>query len=178
MNPWHSVDWPVDAHVLPAVITVTKDTSVRYVLDEESGLLRVAAVLPEGSRYPGNLGLLPRTATAEETPLETLVLGERPLQPLALARVRPLGLFKSLARGVVDARLVCMHCEDREASDYETLTQFPQYRVAQLKSFLEDEMKFSGWEGEVTGIGGREEAQILIRECRMRYEETIGNRRR
>lgn len=173
MNPWHSVDWPTDASLLPAVVTVSRESSVRYVLDKETGLLRVAALLPEGTRYPGNCGILPRTATSEKTPVEVLILGERALLPLALARVRPVGLFKSVAGGTVDARLVCVHCDDREAAEYESLAQLPQYRIAQLRSFLEIEMKESGWEGEVTGMGGKEEAVQLVREARIRYAEVI-----
>jgi inorganic pyrophosphatase len=177
MNPWHSVDWPVDASIFPAVITMPKESSVRYVLDKESGLLKVAALLAEGSRYPGNGGLVPRTATSEKLPLEALILGERGLQSLSIARVKAIGLFRSLSRGQVDVRLVCVHCDDAQVAEYETLAQYPQYRLAQLRSFLEEEMKESGWEGEITGTGGREEAMTLVRECRARYEETFSKMR-
>ncbi len=173
MNPWHSVDWPADASFFPAVITMPKDSSIRYVLDKESGLLKVAALLSEDTTYPGNCGILPKTATPEKTPLEALILGERSLPSLTLARVRPIGLFKCLWRGVVDTRLVCVHCDDRDVAEYETLAQYPQYRLAQVRSFLEEEMKQSGWEGEVTGTGGKEEAMQLVRESRVRYEETF-----
>ncbi len=178
MNPWTSVDWPLDASVFPAIVTMPKDTTVRYVLDRESGFLKVAALLSETTRYPGNSGMVPRTATTEGSPLEAMILGERPLQALVLARVRPIGVFKYLSRGVMDARLVCVHCDDRDVAEYDNLQQYPQYRLAQLRSFLEEEMKASGWEGEVTGTGGKEEALILVRECRVRYEETAAGSRR
>ena len=57
---------------------------IKYELDKETGLLRVDRVLYSSVVYPANYGFIPRSYCEDGDPLDVLVLGNEPVQPLTM----------------------------------------------------------------------------------------------
>lgn len=64
---------------------------VKYEMDKASGALFVDRFLHTAMFYPGNYGFVPHTMSADGDPIDVLVVGQHPLVPGAVVRVRPIG---------------------------------------------------------------------------------------
>jgi len=64
---------------------------VKYEMDKESGALFVDRFLHTAMFYPGNYGFVPHTLSADGDPIDMLVVGQTPLVPGAVVRVRTIG---------------------------------------------------------------------------------------
>src|SRR5215472_6581606 len=95
-HPWHDIVLPPDDQldVFPVVIEVPQGTKNKYELDKETGLLRVDRVLYSAMRFPANYGFIPRTLAPDSDPLDVLILGQEPIQPLSYLRARAIGGFR------------------------------------------------------------------------------------
>ena len=96
MHPWHDC-YVDDEHVesaFPVVIEVPKGSKNKYELDKETGLLRLDRVLYSAVHYPADYGFIPRTYCDDGDPLDVLVLGQEPVQPLTLVQARAIGVMR------------------------------------------------------------------------------------
>ena len=109
MNIWHDMD---PAEITPtdftAVIEISKDSQCKYELDKGTGLLRLDRVLYTATHYPANYGFIPRTYADDGDPLDVLVLCARPIQPLTLVRVYPIGVMRMLDDGRMDDKIIAI----------------------------------------------------------------------
>ncbi|TVQ85760.1 MAG: inorganic diphosphatase [Micavibrio sp.] len=66
---------------------------VKYEIDKDSGAVVVDRFLHTAMRYPGNYGFIPHTLSEDGDPVDILVLGDTPVIPTAVMRVRPIGVL-------------------------------------------------------------------------------------
>src|SRR5688572_30196089 len=91
MHAWHDVElFPEAPELVPALIEIPRGSKVKYELDKKSGLLRVDRVLFSSVHYPANYGFIPRTYCGDRDPLDILVLGQEPVEPLSIMRAKPI----------------------------------------------------------------------------------------
>jgi inorganic pyrophosphatase len=64
---------------------------VKYELDKESGALFVDRFLHTAMYYPGNYGFVPHTKSDDGDPCDVVVVGQSPVVPGSIIRVRPIG---------------------------------------------------------------------------------------
>ncbi|MCB0343241.1 MAG: inorganic diphosphatase [Pseudobdellovibrionaceae bacterium] len=139
MNPWHDVSLGNDVpHSFPAVIEVPKGSKNKYELDKPTGLIRVDRVLFSSVQYPANYGFIPRTYCEDNDPLDVLVLGQEPVHPLSILIAKPIGLMKMSDQGETDDKIIAVHANDPEYSHYNSISELPPHRLAELKRFFED----------------------------------------
>src|SRR5687768_18386935 len=127
-HPWHDV--PIgDAapEEFPTLIEIPKGSKVKYELDKETGLLKVDRVLYSSVRYPANYGFIPRTLGDDHDPLDVLVLMQEEVAPLSLLRARPIGMMQMVDQGEKDEKVICVHLDDPEYSDYMHIDQLAQH---------------------------------------------------
>ena len=122
-----------------AVIETPKGARSKFDYDEESGLFRLAGLLPEGMSFPLDFGFFPSTEAQDGDPLDVLVLHDEPIPTAALVAVRLIGVIEAdqteQGNTVRNDRLLavttCSH-------QYERITE-----VAQLgKTFVDHLAKF------------------------------------
>ncbi|MGE4133645.1 MAG: inorganic diphosphatase [Bdellovibrionales bacterium] len=139
MNPWHDIDIGRQApKLVQAVIEIPKGSKVKYEFDKDSGLIRVDRVLMSSVHYPANYGFIPRTYCDDKDPLDILVLGQEPVVPLAIMTAKPIGVMKMTDHGEADDKIIAVHADDPEYREYESLTDLPSHRVAEIRRFFED----------------------------------------
>ena len=98
---------------------------VKYEMDKESGALFVDRFLHTAMFYPGNYGFVPHTLSADGDPIDVLLVGQTPLVPGAVVRVRAIGalVLEKLIAVPVDA-LAPYYANVREITDLPaTLTE-------------------------------------------------------
>src|SRR3954453_17770508 len=112
-HPWHDVPLPNDPTAwFPAYVEIPQGSKIKYELDKESGLLKVDRVLYSAVHYPANYGFVPRTYAGGEDPLEVLVLGQEPVDPLAFLDARAIGGFRMRDEHGEDVKIIAVHVND------------------------------------------------------------------
>nr|WP_295661722.1 inorganic diphosphatase [Polymorphobacter sp.] len=81
---------------------------VKYEMDKASGALFVDRFLHTAMFYPGNYGFIPHTLSADGDPIDVLVVGQTPLVPGAVCRVRPIGALVMEDEGGGDEKLIAV----------------------------------------------------------------------
>lgn len=139
-HPWHDVPVYSDAaqSTFHAVIEISRGSKVKYELDKATGLLRVDRILYSSVIYPANYGLVPQTYCDDGDPLDVLLLGSEPIQPLSIARARAIGLMRMRDEGKEDDKLIAVHVDDPAFSDYHDHTELPAHVERQIRRFFED----------------------------------------
>src|SRR5205814_1141408 len=77
------------------IIETPKGSSVKYALDEKTGLLTVQKALPAVMVFPFNFGMIPGTVADDGDPIDVLVFNEEPLVAGCLLHVKPVGVIKA-----------------------------------------------------------------------------------
>ena len=139
MNPWHDVSVGDNIpNEFSAIIEVPKGSKNKYELDKDSGLIKVDRVLFSAVHYPANYGFIPKTYCEDNDPLDVLVLGQEPVYPMSIMTAIPIGVMKMKDEGEADDKIIAVHANDPEYSDYKSIKDLPQHRLAEVRRFFED----------------------------------------
>ena len=178
MHPWHEVDLGDEVpDVLMVVIEVPRGSKTKYELDKKSGLIRVDRILFSSVHYPANYGFIPQTYCEDHDPLDVLVLGQEAVVPLSILRAKPIGLMKMLDQGVEDDKVIAVHADDPEYASYETMSDLPPHRVAEVRRFFEDYKALENKEVIVEKFLDRGAAHAAIRHAIAFYDRERGRLR-
>jgi inorganic pyrophosphatase len=176
LHPWHDISCvgPSEDDVR-AVIETPHDSRVQYAIDGDTGILRVRRVLFSAVHFPANYGFVPRTLAPDDEALDILVLGQEPIAPMSILHARPIGALRMLQNGVRDDKLISVHTHDPMFAHYRRVDELPHYRMAEIERFFDDYRALERITGRTQGFGDVEEARVLLRDSRVRYEARYAN---
>jgi inorganic pyrophosphatase len=171
-HPWHDIEVgePVDEE-FPAFIEIPKGSKVKYELDKKTGLLKVDRVLFSAVHYPANYGFIPRTFCDDGDPLDVLVLGQEPVEPMCIMRARALGYMQMRDDKGLDDKIIAIHLDDPAVSQYSHIRELPQHLLRELKRFFEDYKTLENKQVVVEDFEGPFEANKVIRAALQMYDE-------
>lgn len=139
------------------VIEIPKGSSIKYELDNTSGLLFVDRILLSAMYYPCNYGFIPQTKEEDGDPIDVLVLGNDPIMPLAIIKARPVGVLLTEDEKGQDSKIVAapLNNVDPSFSSIREVDDIPEHLRNQITHFFEhykelEEGKFVkvvGWKG-------------------------------
>ena len=177
MNIWHDMDpsgiTPTD---FTAVIEISKDSQCKYELDKQTGLLRLDRVLYTATHYPANYGFIPRTFADDGDPLDVLVLCARPIQPLTLVRVYPIGVMRMLDDGRMDDKIIAIPFSDPTYNNIRSIDEMPAHIFDEIMHFFSVYKQLENKQTAVKTLFDREKAEEIIAEALVCYERTFGNK--
>jgi len=178
MHPWHDIEPGTDLKkFLNAVLEIPKDSKIKYELDKKTGFLKVARILFSSVHYPANYGFIPRTFCDDKDPLDVLVLGQLSVAPLSILRVKPIGAMKMVDQGEADDKVIAVHSDDPEYNHYESLSDLPPHRMAEVQKFFEEYKSLENKKVVVEKFLGREETLKIIDAAIKLYGSTFPERK-
>ncbi len=140
MHAW--LDIYVDDHLIekafPVVIEVPMGSKNKYELDKETGLLKLDRVLYSAVHYPANYGFIPRTFCEDGDPLDALVLGQEPVNPLTIMDARAIGVMRMRDEKGLDDKIIAVSVKDPAFVDYTDHRQLPAHLLREIRRFFED----------------------------------------
>ena len=173
MNIWHDMDpkeiTPTD---FTAVIEISKDSQCKYELDKQTGLLRLDRVLYTATHYPANYGFIPRTYADDGDPLDVLVLCSEPIVPLTLIRVYPIGVMRMIDDGKMDDKIIAVPFSDPSYLGITSIDELPPHIFDEIMHFFSVYKQLENKQTAVKTLGGREEAEQIVRAAIDSYNET------
>ena len=144
-HPWHEISFGENApDLVNAVIEIPKDCQLKYELDKDSGMLKLDRVLYSAVHYPGDYGFIPRTLWSDGDPLDIIILTGRPVVPLTLAEVRPIGVFKMIDGGEEDDKILAVYECDPRFKEFRDITDVPEHTLIEIKHFFESYKHLQG----------------------------------
>ncbi len=170
-HPWHDVELPrfVEDPV-PAIIEIPTGSKVKYELDKKSGLLLVDRILFSAVHYPANYGFVPRTYCDDGDPLDVLVLCSEQIQPLAIMRAKIIGVMKMRDDKGEDDKLIAVHADDPNYSDYGDVAEIPAHRLRELQRFFQDYKTLENKKVLVSAPQGRSAGLQVLRDAIELYD--------
>ena len=170
-HPWHDVELPrYVEHRIPAIIEIPTGSKVKYELDKKSGLLLVDRILFSAVHYPANYGFVPRTYCDDGDPLDILVLCQEPIQPLAIMQAKLIGVMKMRDDKGEDDKLIAVHKDDPNYSDYGDVSELPPHRLRELQRFFQDYKALENKKVLVEAPQGRSGALQVLRDAIALYD--------
>lgn len=172
VHPWHDLPNPVSGieEGFNVVIEIPKGSKVKYELDKPSGLLRVDRVLYSAVHYPANYGFLPRSYCDDADPLDVLVLGNEPVQPLSMMVARAIGVMHMEDQGEQDDKIIAVHVHDPAFEEYTDLDQLPRHTMREIQRFFQDYKQLESKNVKIEEMGGAVEAHQVVRDALELYQ--------
>ena len=171
MNIWHDMN---PAEITPtdftAVIEISKDSQCKYELDKHTGLLRLDRVLYTATHYPANYGFIPRTYADDGDPLDVLVLCARPIQPMTLVRVYPIGVMRMMDDGHIDDKIIAIPFSDPTYNNIRSIDEMPPHIFDEIMHFFTVYKQLENKQTAVKTLFDREEAERIVAEALVGYE--------
>ena len=176
MNIWHDMDpAQIKCNDFSCVIEISKDSQCKYERDKYTGLLRLDRVLYTSTHYPANYGFIPRTYADDGDPLDVLVLCAKPIQPLTLIRVYPIGVMRMLDDGHVDDKIIAIPFSDPTYNRIRSIDEMPSHIFDEIMHFFSVYKQLENKQTAVKTLFDREEAERIIGECIKAYNEKFAN---
>ena len=178
-NPWHDIPSGAQApEMVTAIIEIPKGSKNKYELDKDSGLLKVDRVLFSSVHYPANYGFIPQTYCDDQDPLDILVLGQEAVYPLTLMRAKPIGVMQMIDQDEEDDKIIAVHADDPEYSEYVDINQLAKHKMRELQRFFEDYKMLEHKAVRVERFLGRKPALEIIQQAIALYRKTFKSRRK
>ncbi len=171
-HPWHDVS-PGDTvpKEFNAVIEIPLHSNVKYELDKATGMIRMDRVLYSAVFYPANYGFIPQTLSADDDPLDVLVLCQEPVAPLTVMHARAIGLMRMMDQGGEDHKVIAVATGDPEYSAYHEASKLPQHQMAMVRRFFQDYKQLEGKRVDVEEVLPAAEAYPIIRSALALYRK-------
>jgi inorganic pyrophosphatase len=152
--PGKNAPWDVNVVI---EVPMRSNAPIKYEMDKESGALFVDRFLHTPMFYPCNYGFIPNTLGGDGDPLDVLVVGDTPIMPGAVVRVRPIGVLMMEDDGGQDEKLLAVPVTKLNPyyKDVAEYTDLPEILREQIEHFftrykdLEPGkwVKIGGWKG-------------------------------
>lgn len=139
-------------------VEIPKNSSVKYELDKESGVVVVDRFLYTAMNFPFNYGFVPNTLTDDGDPLDVIVLSEHTLAPGVVIPSKVIGYLEMEDEAGLDAKVVAVPVEkiDPNFGIYKNITEVPEAIKNKIKHFFENYktlepgkwVKLKDWKGK------------------------------
>ena len=148
---------------------------VKYELDKESGALFVDRFLHTAMYYPGNYGFVPHTKSDDGDPCDVVVVGQSPVVPGSIIRVRPIGALMMEDEAGGDEKIIAVPVDKLHPfyKDVKSYLDLPTILCEQIAHFFQHYKDLEkGKSTKISGWADPDETAELIRAAIKRHDET------
>jgi inorganic pyrophosphatase len=170
-NPWHDVNIGKEApEEINAIIEIPKNSTLKYELDKETGLMKLDRVLYSAVHYPGDYGFIPQTFWDDNDPLDIIILSSFPVYPRTIVKVRPIGVIQMTDTKENDAQVIAVYVGDPRYDDYMDVTDIPSHTLLELRHFFETYKQLQNKKVKVLSIQHAAQARKFIMSAMKKYQ--------
>ena len=166
--------WDADSGCLRVLVDTPRGSSVKYKLDLEKRVYKVAHILPSGMAFPYDFGSIPGTLADDGDPLDLLVIAEAGTFPGCLVEVRPIGGLQArqtqAGRTMRNDRLIGVSEESRAYAAIGSMSDLPKRLLDDLERFFVSYNEARGRKFRVDRRVGAAAAKRLIRQGEKRFQ--------
>lgn len=173
MNPLHDLEHNYDGTFIDCLIEIPAGSKIKYELDKKSGLLKVDRILYSSVHYPCNYGLIPKTHCDDGDPLDVLVIGQLPVIPMAIMKVRAIGILRMIDQGQMDDKIISVHAHDPEYNHIKSIKELPSHKLDEIRRFFESYKELEKKSVEIKEIQDEISASEIINESIAMYDVTF-----
>jgi inorganic pyrophosphatase len=159
------------------VVEVPNGCSNKYEFDWETGVFRLDRVLYSALYYPGDYGIIPRTWSIDEDPLDILVLTTKPTFPGCVMLTRPIGALTTEDENGEDDKILGVPMGDPRFQEVKDITHVARHLKAEIADFFLNYKKLEPrkWV-KVRGWKGAEASETIILSAIQLYNEKFKKR--
>ena len=104
-----SIKQPKDfPSIMRVLVEIPSNSSVKYEVDKDTGLLMVDRLMYAAMVYPFNYGFVPNTLAKDGDPLDVLVLTGSDIQAGSMIDVRPVGVLEMEDESGLDDKIIAV----------------------------------------------------------------------
>lgn len=160
------------------VIDTPKGSRNKYKYDSALGVFKLSRILPAGMSFPHDFGSIPSTQAEDGDALDVLVLTEEPLFVGCLVNVHLIGVIyarqKEGQRMIRNDRLVAAIETPVNPPPIRTLARLDERQLHDIEHFFRSYNQAQGREFKISGRGGPQPAQKMLREAILQAEKSRG----
>ncbi|MGY2049135.1 inorganic diphosphatase [Methylobacterium sp. JK268] len=150
------------------VVETPKGSPNKYAYDDAFGAFRFKMVLPEGTSFPYDFGMIPSTKGADGDPLDVLLLLDAPAFPGCMLEARLIGVIEAEQRerdGTWERndRLIGVAVKARTHAHIEALNDLRPGMLDEVEAFFGHYNLLAGKEFRVLRRGDAEAALGMVR---------------
>lgn len=159
--------------VVNAIIEIPFRSRNKYEIDKKTGKMRLDRVLYSAMGYPAEYGIVENTLSPDGDPLDILVIATEPTYPGCAVPSRVVGYLTMIDNGSEDYKLISVVDCDPRYNEINSLNDISTFTLKEIQNFFENYKKLENVKVEVGEYHNKEEALLLIRECKERYNNLI-----
>jgi inorganic pyrophosphatase len=120
-------------------IEIPQNSSVKYELDKEAGVIFVDRFLYTAMSYPFNYGFIPQTHAEDGDPVDVLVISSLSVSPGTVIPARPIGLLEMEDEAGLDNKVIAVPLQkiDPQFAEVQDIKDLNESIKAKIKHFFE-----------------------------------------
>ena len=124
---------------IQVLIEIPKNSSVKYEVDKDSGLLKVDRFMYTAMSYPFNYGYIPNTQAKDGDPVDVMVISTYPVQAGCMLPSRVIGMLEMEDEAGIDNKIIAVPTKkiDPFYATIEEITDLNEATLNLIKHFFE-----------------------------------------
>jgi inorganic pyrophosphatase len=101
------------------------------------------------------------------------VIGQLPVVPLSIMRVRPIGVINMLDQGKQDDKIIAIHLDDPEYSSITKFSELRSHKTSEIRHFFQHYKELENKTVEMGAISSEQTAISIIQAAIELYQRTF-----
>lgn len=158
-----------DSGLVNAIIDTPKGSRCKYKYDPDTGIFRLAKLLPLGAYFPYNYGFIPSTRGEDGDELDVLVLMDEAVFVSCLVPVRLIGVLAAEqterdGKTTRNDRLIAVLDTEFNPPEVTSLDALHSQRIDEIEQFFVSFNKIQGKQFKPIGRYDADKAKALLKE--------------
>lgn len=143
-------------------VEIPQNSSIKYELDKDSGIIFVDRFLYTAFSYPFNYGFIPSTKADDGDPVDVLVLSDKTVAPGTVIPCVPIGMLEMEDEEGIDTKIIAVPTKkvDPDYGIWKDISDVPQAMKDKMKHFFEHYkelepgkwVKIKDWKGKAEAM--------------------------
>ncbi|HYV34001.1 MAG TPA: inorganic diphosphatase [Candidatus Limnocylindria bacterium] len=139
------------------IIEIPQGSNQKFEIDEATGEMKVNFVF-KNLVFPFNYGFIPQTLGGDGDTLDAIVISSKVIPSASVVQCKTIGILKTIDRGEVDDKVICVPLNDPLAKKYNDITDLPTDSFEKWKELYLEIGRQKNKHIEITTLANKEEA--------------------